>query len=64
MLTDNSLNQELVVIGMMKTPGKHNSETIKLSVETMVNSYEFDKSKIIGILFILMKKYFIHELIK
>jgi hypothetical protein len=47
-LTDNSLNHELLVIGMMKTPGNHNSETIKLSVETMVNSYNFDKSKIIG----------------
>jgi len=47
-LTDNSLNHELVVIGMMKTPGSHNSETIKKSVETMVNNYTFDKSKIIG----------------
>ena len=43
------MDKETIVIGMMRMPGNsHNAENIKIAVETMVNKYDFDKSKIYG----------------
>jgi hypothetical protein len=40
--------KEFFVIDFMRMPGTHNSENIKLAIETMTNKYNFDKSKIRG----------------
>ena len=41
--------KELVVIGMIEMPLRHCAEDIKKAIETIVNSYEFDYSKIKGV---------------
>lgn len=47
-ITNESQVREMIVIGMMKMPGKHNAENILSTTETLVNRFDFDKSKIIG----------------
>lgn len=37
---------ELIVIGMERMPGIHNAENIGLTIEKIINSYNFDKNKI------------------
>jgi hypothetical protein len=42
--------KEMLVIGFDKMPpGAHNSESLKLAIETIVNRFAFEKSKIAGI---------------
>ena len=43
-----TFEKETIVIGMMKMPGPHNAENIKICVEQIVNEYDFDKSKVKG----------------
>lgn len=38
-----------IVIGMIPMPGRHDAEHIKIAVEEIINRFEFDKSKLIGI---------------
>ena len=40
--------RSIFTIGMMKMPGPHNAENIKIAIEKLINDYKFDKSKIIG----------------
>ena len=47
--TDSQLEREVHIINMMRMPGPHCAENIKIAVEKMVNNFEFDKSKIHGI---------------
>lgn len=51
MITNNILEKECLVIGFAKMIGAHNSENIKKSMELIINSYTFDKSKIKGNIF-------------
>jgi len=44
----NIIYEETVVIGMIKMPGPHNAENIKIGVEKIVNEYNFDKTKVDG----------------
>lgn len=44
----NNYDKETVVIGMMKMPGRHNAENIKICVESIVNEFKFDKTKVDG----------------
>ena len=41
--------KETIVIGLRKMNGAHTAENIKEAVEAIVNQYEFDKSKIRGV---------------
>ena len=42
--------KEILVIGFDKMPsGIHNSESLKLAIETIVNKFSFEKSKIAGV---------------
>lgn len=45
-LSDSNFSRETIVIGMIRMPGNHNAEHIKTAFENIVNSFEFDKSKI------------------
>jgi hypothetical protein len=45
-LTDSQLEKEVHIINMMRMPGPHCAENIKIAVEKMVNKFLFDKSKI------------------
>lgn len=40
--------REFIVIGMIIMPGNHCAENIQLAIESLVNKYEFDTTKIIG----------------
>jgi hypothetical protein len=48
---NNSWETELIVIGMVELLNGHSAGEIKKSIEKMINEYNFDKSKITGILF-------------
>ena len=43
-----NFDKETLVIGMMKMPGPHNAENIKICVEDIINEYNFDKTKVDG----------------
>ena len=47
-ITNKYSDKELLVIGMIDMPLRHCAEDIKLAVETIVNSFKFDYSKING----------------
>jgi hypothetical protein len=47
-LIDTNFKKRIVVIGMSKMPGPHNAENIKIAIESIVNTYYFDKRKIKG----------------
>ena len=47
-LTTSTLEKEIFVIGMVRMTGRHNSENIKTAIETILNKFEFDKSKLNG----------------
>jgi hypothetical protein len=47
-ITNKYFGKELLVIGMIDMPLRHCAEDIKLAVETIVNSFKFDYSKING----------------
>ena len=47
-ITNKYFEKELVVIGMIDMPLRHCAEDIKLAVETIVNSFKYDYSKING----------------
>ncbi|CAF1064463.1 unnamed protein product, partial [Brachionus calyciflorus] len=49
MITINNFDKECLVIGFEKMVGPHNAENIKKMIELIVNSYDFDRSKIKGI---------------
>jgi hypothetical protein len=51
-----TFEKETIVIGMMKMPGPHNAENIKICVEQIVNEYDFDKSKVKGKMCLLFNK--------
>lgn len=38
-----------IVIGMIPMPGRHDADNIKIAVEEIINRFDFDKSKLIGI---------------
>ncbi|RNA03548.1 zinc finger BED domain-containing DAYSLEEPER-like [Brachionus plicatilis] len=42
-------HKEIRVIGMINTSGSGNAESIKACVEKIINQYEFDKTKICGV---------------
>ena len=46
-----TFQREILVVGMGKMPGNHYAENIKAIMETLINRYEFDKSKIKGLFF-------------
>ncbi|RNA01831.1 hypothetical protein BpHYR1_018372, partial [Brachionus plicatilis] len=41
--------REFMIIGIIRMPGTHNAENIKLALESMINKYKFDKKKLNGI---------------
>ena len=43
-----TFEKDTLVIGIKSMPGRHNVENIKISVEEIVNEYDFDKSKVRG----------------
>lgn len=45
----NNFHKSIRIIGMIPTNGESNSEKIKECVEMIVNIYEFDKTKIVGV---------------
>jgi nitrogen regulatory protein PII-like uncharacterized protein len=47
-LIDDSFNRQILMIGVIIMPGNHCAEHIKKALETIVNEYDFDKSRIIG----------------
>jgi hypothetical protein len=47
-ITNKYFDKELLVIGMIDMPLRDCAEDIKLAVETIVNSFKFDYSKING----------------
>jgi hypothetical protein len=47
-IIDVNFNRKTLVIGMMLMPGNHSADYIKEAIETLVNIYDFDKSKIHG----------------
>ena len=47
-IIDLNFNKTTVVIGMILMPGNHCAENIKEAIETLVNRFDFDKSKIHG----------------
>jgi hypothetical protein len=47
--TNAIFGRETFTIDMMIIPGRNNAETNKLAIETMVNKFKFDKTKICGI---------------
>ena len=49
MVCNKNLEKECYVIGMERMPGSHNAENIQLTIELITNQYDFDKSKIKGI---------------
>ena len=51
-IINSNFERETIVIGMILMPGNHCAENIKLAIESIVNDYSFDKSKLSGILFI------------
>lgn len=48
MMSNKYLDKECFVIGLEKMIGSHNAENIKKMIEMIVNTYDFDKSKIYG----------------
>jgi hypothetical protein len=49
MITYENLEKDCVVIGLEIMRGKHNAENIKSVIEKIINEYDFDKSKLNGI---------------
>ena len=45
-IINDKFNKELLVIGFIRMKGRHCAENVKAGVESIVNTYEFDKSKI------------------
>ncbi len=45
-ITNNSFDREMIIVNMMRMIGTHNSENVKLAIETIINRFRFDKSKI------------------
>lgn len=45
-ITFPSYKKEIIIIGMIRMPGKHSADTIGKAIETIVNEYHFDKAKI------------------
>lgn len=49
----NTISQEAaissIIIGMTPMPGRHDAEHIKIAVEEIINRFNFDKSKLVGI---------------
>ena len=45
-IIDEKFNKELLVIGLIRMSGRHCAENVKQGVESIVNKYSFDKSKI------------------
>jgi hypothetical protein len=45
-IIDEKFNKELLVIGFTRMSGRHCAENVKQGVESIVNKYSFDKSKI------------------
>ena len=48
-ITDYKFNSELIVVGMERMKGGHNAENVAITIESIINSYNFDKNKIHGI---------------
>jgi hypothetical protein len=42
----NSFDQDLVVLGIKRLQNGHAAEELKIAIEEIVNSYQFDKKKI------------------
>ena len=47
-LTNDCFEKEVIVLGFIEVIGGHCAENIKAAIETIVNKYEFDKSKVKG----------------
>ncbi len=47
-IINDEFERETIVIGMTLMPGNHCSESIKLAIESIINQYSFDKSKLSG----------------
>jgi len=52
-ITNNSFDREMIIVNMMQMIGTHNSENVKSAIETIINRFRFDKSKIHSKFFIL-----------
>lgn len=47
-IINRDFESETLVIGMELMPGNHSAENIKLAIESIINKFKFDKSKIHG----------------
>ena len=47
-LTNDCFEKKVISLGFIEVIGGHCSENIKAAIETIVNKYEFDKSKVKG----------------
>lgn len=45
----NNFHKEIRVVGMVNTNGSSNAESIKICIEQIINQFEFDKTKIEGV---------------
>ena len=48
MISNEFFEKECFIIGLERMPGSHNAENIKATIESIINKYEFDRSKISG----------------
>ena len=55
-ITDYKFNSELIVVGMERMKGGHNAENVAITIESIINSYNFDKNKIHGIWYLFFKR--------
>jgi hypothetical protein len=48
MISNEHFEKECFVIGLERMPGSHNAENIKATIESIINKFEFDRTKISG----------------
>lgn len=48
-LTYTTLRRELIVLGMEEMSGRHTAENVKVGIESIVNKFDFNKSKIVSV---------------
>jgi hypothetical protein len=62
-VSNKNMQRDLVVLDLMRMPGNHSAETVKIAVEKMINRYNFNKSIIHGKFFDSYLEFFLffHE---
>ena len=48
MICYDNFEKECYTIGLKRMPGSHNAENVKITIELIINEYDFDKTKIKG----------------